>query len=428
MKAPFETVVEEHTAWLYGLVRKHTDSRETAEDIVQEVWLRAFRVYDSYVEDGRIRHWLSRIALNLIRNTVSRTPQMPQMSLDVPSGDDDDPLYTYLSDNSTSPEEDFLRRELTSEVLAAVAKLPEAQRQVVTFRYLDGLSVEETAAVMGIPKGTIKSKSHYAIGEIRKLLGLEDAGSPKTAKRKGVSTMECKEMYKYLFMYAMGKLPDETRAAVAEHLKECKVCADIVTALEKLILTMVFAEEGELSHYSITFFDLNLSYVGVRTPVPDYAERNRLLEEWNGRIPDDQCWFETGHHESLTSIGIFDNEGNEIDYPVFKTVDNHCRHKAASMKKVDSDMWLHDCMITTSPSDVFWGITQEDNVYHGSTFNYFGCHVKSTLYMAIPAHAKNIKIKRGNGVIDCDTYKFAYVDRYVAEDEGINLDFTYTLD
>ena len=56
MKAPFEAVVEEHTAWLYGLVRKHTDNRETAEDIVQEVWLRAFRVYDSYVEDGRIRH------------------------------------------------------------------------------------------------------------------------------------------------------------------------------------------------------------------------------------------------------------------------------------------------------------------------------------------------------------------------------------
>ncbi|MBQ9994903.1 MAG: sigma-70 family RNA polymerase sigma factor [Clostridia bacterium] len=319
MKAPFETVVEENTAWLFALVRKHTDRRETAEDLVQEIWIRAFRVYDSYCEDGRLRHWLSRIALNHIRNTVSRAAPCP-VSLDVPADGENDPLSTFLSAGA-SPEEDYLRSELTAEVLAAVAKLPEAQRQVVTFRYLDGLSVEETAKVMQIPKGTVKSKTHYAIDEIRKQLGLEDAVRPEKKKRKGVSIMECKEMYKYLFMYAMGKLPDEIRAAVAEHLKECKVCDDIAAALEKLIPTMVFAEEGVMSHYGIDFFDLNLSYVGVRTPVPDYEERNRLLEEWNGRIPDDQCWFECGHNDLVTTIGTFDNEGNEIDYPVYKTVE-----------------------------------------------------------------------------------------------------------
>ena len=58
MKAPFETVVEENTAWLFALVRKHTGNRETAEDLVQEIWIRAFRVYDSYCENGRLRHWL----------------------------------------------------------------------------------------------------------------------------------------------------------------------------------------------------------------------------------------------------------------------------------------------------------------------------------------------------------------------------------
>ncbi|MBO5126350.1 MAG: RNA polymerase sigma factor [Clostridia bacterium] len=91
MKAPFDAVVEENTAWLYRFVRNRVGCRETAEDIVQEVWLRAFRVYDSYVEDGRIRHWLSRIARNLICNAATRSPQMPWLSLDDPA-EDDDPL------------------------------------------------------------------------------------------------------------------------------------------------------------------------------------------------------------------------------------------------------------------------------------------------------------------------------------------------
>lgn len=239
--------------------------------------------------------------------------------------------------------------------------------------------------------------------------------------------MECKEMYKYLFMYAMGRLPDEIRAAVAEHLKECKVCADIVTALERLIPTMVFAEEGVMSHYSINFFDKNLNYVGIRKPVPDYVERNRLLEEWNGTIPDDRCWFRCDFDNDLSTIGTFDNEGNEIDYLIYQKVQNSCRHKVAYMKKVYPDTWFHSCMSLTSP-EIFRGIMKEDTIYHGYDYNYFGSHAKSALYMAIPANAKNIRINRGNGVIDCGTFKFAYVDRYVAEDEQLALDFTYTLD
>lgn len=56
-----------------------------------------------------------------------------------------------------------------------------------------------------------------------------------------------------------------------------------------------------------------------------------------------------------------------------------------------------------------------------------GQAVKSALYQAIPANAENIRIKRGNGVIDCGTYKFAYVDRYVTEEERISLDYSFLL-
>lgn len=429
IKAPFETVVSEHTAWLYQLVRNRVGNRETAEDMVQEIWIRAFRAYDSYYDDGRIRHWLARIALNHIRNVTTRSPGVPFLSLDVSADDENDPLYTYLSDGA-SPENDYLRQELVNEVLAAVAKLPEAQRQVVTYRYINGLSLEETAAVMQIPKGTVKSKAHYAIDEIRKMLGLNDheTRTGKTKKRKGVSTMECKEMYKYLFMYAMGKLSDENKAAVAEHLKECKVCADIVTALEKLIPTMVFAEEREMCHYNIHFPQYNLVYLGYRMHFDDYIERNRQLEEWNGIIPDDQVWLEHGCGKICTPIGTFDNDGNEIGFVMYDQNENNYRYKATYIKKIYPDMWGYESLLLTELLPSYFGLDKEKDCYHGADNNYLGCSAKSALYQAIPANAKNIKIKHGNGVIDCGTFKFAYVDRYITEDELLTLDFTYTLD
>lgn len=56
---------------------------------------------------------------------------------------------------------------------------------------------------------------------------------------------------------------------------------------------------------------------------------------------------------------------------------------------------------------------------------HLGVNAKSGLYLAIPAGAKNIRIRRGNGVIDAGAYRFAFSERYVAEDECLRLEFTY---
>ena len=63
----------------------------------------------------------------------------------------------------------------------------------------------------------------------------------------------------------------------------------------------------------------------------------------------------------------------------------------------------------------------------GETFNV-GTPMKTMRYQAVPANAKNIKIRRGNGVIDCDTYRFAYSDRFICDDDKIALEYTFELD
>ena len=67
------------------------------------------------------------------------------------------------------------------------------------------------------------------------------------------------------------------------------------------------------------------------------------------------------------------------------------------------------------------------NLYEAKTLNYFGSNVKSALYVALPEKATNIRMIRGNGVLDCGKYKFLYVDRYVTADEGIFAECTFNM-
>jgi hypothetical protein len=66
-------------------------------------------------------------------------------------------------------------------------------------------------------------------------------------------------------------------------------------------------------------------------------------------------------------------------------------------------------------------------LFYGSMTNNLGVDAKSMLFHAVPKEAENIRIKRGNGVHDCGTYQFAYVDRYVADDDRIRLDYSFQI-
>ena len=66
MKQNFENVVKENTSWILAYVRKSAKDISLAEDIVQEIWLKAYRAYDSYDECGRLKAWLARIAKNTV--------------------------------------------------------------------------------------------------------------------------------------------------------------------------------------------------------------------------------------------------------------------------------------------------------------------------------------------------------------------------
>ncbi|GAA0366810.1 sigma-70 family RNA polymerase sigma factor [Actinoallomurus spadix] len=151
----------EHGGPLLGYVLRLTDGdRQQAEDIVQETLLRAWRHPGALV--GRpVRPWLFTVARNLAvdahRSRRSRPPETGEAALAaLPAGDDID-------------------RALESWTVAeALADLSAEHRAVLIETYYRGRSVAEAAAVLGIPAGTVKSRTYYALRALK--LALEERG------------------------------------------------------------------------------------------------------------------------------------------------------------------------------------------------------------------------------------------------------------
>ncbi|GGS47429.1 RNA polymerase sigma factor [Actinokineospora fastidiosa] len=152
-----------------ALVRAHTapalraallfGAGADAEDVVQESLVKAYRALPTFRADAPFRPWLLRIVANETRNAV-RSRRRRGMT-EAAAAEPDLP-----ADPAASAAARARRREL----LTAVAALPERYRQVVTCRYLLDLDERETATVLGLPRGTVKSRLSRALRTLRSTL------------------------------------------------------------------------------------------------------------------------------------------------------------------------------------------------------------------------------------------------------------------
>jgi len=413
-----EAVIRENTGWLYAFLRGKTGSRETAEDLVQEVWLRVFRSWSGYREDGKLRAWLKRIAGNVYLNHIAGGAPWICLSLDG-CGEDEDPLADILTDGVTA-EDLVLEKSLTEEVLAALAKLPENQRQVLTYRYLFDMTIPEVAKRLDMAPGSVKSSTHYGLSALRKQLGA-DRG------QKGEKNMECRDVIQVLFVYAMGVLK-EKQTEVEAHLKECESCRKMAEALKKVIPHLP-EDKGGISHFNIHFPNQKITYVGIAFPFGNAENVTARLQSLGGVVPEGEVWLGSGFGNMSILDCIFDKEGNEIGFEVYQRQSNNYRIRATRLQKLHPYMWQYMTCHEWEGEVVFgiWRDKENPAQYCGKLFNAFDAEVKSAMIQMIPAEAENIRIKKGNGVIDCGGYKAVYAERYVGADETIWLEYTFTM-
>jgi RNA polymerase sigma-70 factor (ECF subfamily) len=148
----------DHAGPLLGYVLKLTNGdRAQAEDVVQETFLRAWQHSEAFAPDrGSPRAWLCTVARNLVVDGVRARKSRPKEV-------GEEGLHLAAA----AVEDDHDRILLGWEVAEAMATLSPDHRAVLRQTYFKGLSVAEAAEVLGIPAGTVKSRTYYALRALR---------------------------------------------------------------------------------------------------------------------------------------------------------------------------------------------------------------------------------------------------------------------
>lgn len=153
----FGVLLNTYSQPVYWQIRKMVMSHDDANDLVQNVFLKAWNNLHNFRGDAKLSTWLYKIAINESINFVNKEKQRLQLTEDA----DESFLLNNIESDSF-----FDGDALQKELLEAVAKLPEKQRIVFNMRYFDELKYEEISEILGTSVGALKANYHHAVKKL----------------------------------------------------------------------------------------------------------------------------------------------------------------------------------------------------------------------------------------------------------------------
>ena len=169
-KGAFDLLVLKYEHKIVNLVMRYVRDPETALDISQEAFIKAYRALPRFRGDSAFYTWLYRIAVNTAKNHLAAQRRRPaDIELDLQDPDQYG-LHAKLKETDT-PEAVALSDELQDILERAIQALPDDLRTAIVLRELDGMSYEEIAQTMDCPVGTVRSRIFRARDAIGKKVG-----------------------------------------------------------------------------------------------------------------------------------------------------------------------------------------------------------------------------------------------------------------
>lgn len=162
----FEQLVTIYQDRIYALSYQLTGNYADAQDLAQNVFIRAYRALPGFRNEADFGTWLHRIAVNLSINEKRR--KKPDVSLDNPVQTDEGEMPRLVASNGDSPEEAYEKKEFSNMVREALWELSEEHRAVLVLREMQGYSYDEIAQMLDCTLGTVKSRINRARQALKK--------------------------------------------------------------------------------------------------------------------------------------------------------------------------------------------------------------------------------------------------------------------
>ncbi len=157
----FAQLVSEYSERIYWQIRKMVLSHDDANDILQDVFVKAWLNIDNFRGDSKLSTWLYRIAINESITFINKKRNQNNISVD----DDDSFLL-----NTLEGDEFFDGDEAQKLLQNAVLSLPDKQRLVFQMKYFDEMKYDDMSEILGTSVGALKASFHHAVKKIEKFL------------------------------------------------------------------------------------------------------------------------------------------------------------------------------------------------------------------------------------------------------------------
>jgi RNA polymerase sigma-70 factor (ECF subfamily) len=161
----FDDAVRQYWPRVFRFALVSLRDRGAAESVTQDVFLRAYKAWETFRGESSISTWLMQIAVNHIRDRARN--RRLQFWRSLVRSDAKELPGLLVADNRPSPEMSLAARQRIDAVWKAAAELPERQRTVFMLRFVEDMDLLEIAAVTGLAEGTVKAHLFRALQTVR---------------------------------------------------------------------------------------------------------------------------------------------------------------------------------------------------------------------------------------------------------------------
>ncbi|MFC2030469.1 RNA polymerase sigma factor [Chloroflexota bacterium] len=161
----FETLLDSHHDEIYGYLWRMMNGGSEAEDLTQEVFLRAYQAFGRLRRGSNHRAWLYRIATNLAYTTLRKNQRQTERTVSpVEEG------QAFASGGGPSPDRQVILNETMEAVRREIAGLPPKQQAAVVLRHVQGLEYAEIAQALNCSEDSARANVYQGLGRLRRVL------------------------------------------------------------------------------------------------------------------------------------------------------------------------------------------------------------------------------------------------------------------